>query len=112
MFLFDALFLIFFLNFLDCKKTNFVIVLDLLAAFDTMNHTILIDILENLMGLGIKYRKLITSYLSRKKQRFKINESFSKILPLTTGYEQMAALRFSEENVKYYPAIFDDLTAV
>ena len=50
--------------------------MDLSKAFDSMNHGLLIANLHA-YGLSIEALELIPNYISNKKQRVKINSTFS-----------------------------------
>ena len=61
---------------LDNKKFAGAILMDLAKAFDCLNHELLIAKLDA-YGLGRSALEFIHSYLSARKQRVKVNGSFS-----------------------------------
>ena len=69
------------------KRFGSVILMDLSKAFDTLNHDLLIAKLHA-YGFGKNALKLIKSYLSTRRQRTKINSSFSTWSELTKGVPQ------------------------
>ena len=60
--------------------------MDLSKAFDTLNHDLLIAKLH-VYGFG-KNPSLVKSYLTNRRQRTKINASFSSWLSLSFGVHQ------------------------
>ena len=86
------------LNFLqDCKniidKKGFAgaVFMDLSKAFDSMNHGLLIAKLHA-YGLSIEALELIQNYLSNRKQRVKLNSTFSAWNEIKVGVPQGSAL--------------------
>ena len=63
-------------SFLDLKGFTGAILMDLSKAFDCLNHKLLIAKLEA-YSFSRAVLKLIHDYLSNRKQRVKINGSFS-----------------------------------
>ena len=75
------------------KQSHAVLALiDLSAAFDTINHTLLIRKLKNVYNIGGNVISWITSYLSDRKFRVLINETFSDDSPLKIGVPQGSIL--------------------
>ena len=76
---------------MDNRKVPLSIFLDLSKAFDTLNHTILLD---KLFYYGIRSTalKLLGSYLSNRVQFVKLNDVNSDILPIVTGVPQGSIL--------------------
>ena len=69
---------------LDNKGYSGAILMDLSKAFDTLNHDLLIAML-NSYGKDKDALKLIRSYLTNRWQRTKINKSFSSWVELIIG---------------------------
>ena len=59
--------------------------LDLSAAFDTIDHSLLYDCLHDWFGLDGTVLLWIKSYLSNRKQKIKIGDSFSEAVILPFG---------------------------
>src|SRR6218665_303500 len=76
---------------LDDRQITVGIFLDLSKAFDTVNHSILLDKLEH---YGIRGTPLnwISSYLSNRYQYVAIEDICSSLLPLTCGVPQGSIL--------------------
>ena len=70
---------------IDCSKINLTIFLDLKKAFDTVDHTILI---QKLQKYGIKNRegKLFQSYLSNRQQFCSLNSVKTKSRKSHAGF--------------------------
>ena len=58
--------------------------MDVLKAYDCIPHDLLIDKLH-IYWLGFKAIKLLHSYLTNRKQRTKINNSFSEWVEIVIG---------------------------
>lgn len=93
----------------DEGKITALVLLDYSKAFDTVNHDILINIL-NFIGVTGNASSLICSYLSNRSQIVKLDAGVSDPLPLTQGVPQgsiLGPLLFSiytsifMKNVKY-----------
>ena len=67
------------------------VLMDLSKAYDCIPHDFLIAKLHA-CGLGIKAIKLLRSYLTNKKQRTKINNSFSEWVEILVGIPQGSVL--------------------
>ena len=74
-------------NKLDKSKPIAITFLDIAKAFDTVNHSILLDKLYN-YGIRGNAIKLITDYLSNRKQKVKIDQVESSYETITTGVPQ------------------------
>ena len=74
------------------RKLSALVLLDLSAAFDTIDHTILLSRLESYFGITGSALGLLSSYLSDRSQSVKIESSLSAPLPLTTGVPQGSVL--------------------
>ena len=72
---------------LDTKHTASALMMDLSKAFDCLNHDLMIAKL-NVYGFGGSALKFIFSYLSQRKQRVKINGSFSGWKTMSVGVPQ------------------------
>ena len=76
---------------LDNQHLAGALLTDLSKAFDCLNHKLLIAKLEA-YGFDYSSLALVYSYLSERKQRTKINNSFSRWVDITTGIPQGAIL--------------------
>ena len=74
------------------QKVTALVLLDLSAAFDTIDHGILLSRLHSTYGLTGNALSLLSSYLSNRFQKVTINNSSSDPLPLTTGVPQGSVL--------------------
>ena len=74
------------------EQVSALILLDLSAAFDTIDHNILISRLSQYFGISGSALSLITSYLSNRSQSVLINDSFSSKVPLLRGVPQGSVL--------------------
>ena len=79
-------------NELDQNLYNCGIFLDLSKAFDTVNHNILVNKLENHFGFRGRTLELMKSYLTNRFQYTKIGNSKSKLLPIECGVPQGSSL--------------------
>jgi len=76
---------------LDSKGYAGAVLMDLSKAFDCIHHDLLIAKLHA-YGFSIQSLKLIKSYLSNRKQRVKVNSSFSTWSDLIMGVPQGSVL--------------------
>ena len=76
----------------DNKDVSILVLLDLSAAFDTIDHCILIDRLRDCFGLDGTVLNWLKSYLTERKQCVKIDQNFSSELPLLFGVPQGSVL--------------------
>ena len=76
---------------MDNNELPINIYIDLSKAFDTIDHSILINKLEY-CGIKGSHLRLLYSYLSNRKQYTEINNTKSNILPITTGVPQGSIL--------------------
>ena len=76
---------------LDKRNIAGALLTDLSKAFDCMNHELLIAKLEA-YGLDNSALKLILSYLSNRRQRTKVNNSFSQWSDINAGVPQGSIL--------------------
>uniref|UniRef100_UPI0037E8D203 uncharacterized protein n=1 Tax=Semicossyphus pulcher TaxID=241346 RepID=UPI0037E8D203 len=76
----------------DTHSLNILILLDLSAAFDTINHSILLNRLESSLSITGTALSWLKSYLSNRHQFISINNSYSNIAPLSQGVPQGSVL--------------------
>ena len=74
------------------QKVSALVLLDLSAAFDTIDHQILLKRLSSTFGFSDSALSLITSYLTDRSQYITIGEHRSSPSPLTTGVPQGSVL--------------------
>ena len=70
----------------------FLLLLDLSAAFDTGNHSLLLSRLENSFGITVTVLQWFHSYLSRRSQFVEIYDTKSAVRDLTGGVPQVPFL--------------------
>ena len=75
----------------DDKKVSVLVLLDLSAAFDTLDHEILLDRLRS-FGFENTVLEWFASYLKDRTQCVKINDIFSNDVPLPFGVPQGSVL--------------------
>ena len=80
------------LCFVDDGKISVLTMLDLSAAFDTIDHDILLSRISSTFGIRDKALKLIETYLLDRKQKIKLNNFYSQDLPLLFGVPQGSVL--------------------
>ena len=76
----------------DDKKVSIIALLDLSAAFDTIDHDILIDRLNSSFGFGGVVLKWFRSYLCDRTQSVVVGDYTSECLPLSFGVPQGSVL--------------------
>ena len=76
----------------DDKKVSVVVLLDLSAAFDTIDHRILINRLKDDFGFDSKVLDWFFSYLNDRTQQVKINDFLSSEVDLPYGVPQGSVL--------------------
>jgi len=76
----------------DSGSLSILILLDLTAAFDTINHSILITRLQSLIGITGTALSWLKSYLSGRKQLISNNNCKSLIASVTRGVPQGSVL--------------------
>ena len=64
---------------MESKQVTILILLDLSSAFDTIDHTILLERLEKHLGVMGKALQWLGSYLTNRRQVVKIKDSLSRI---------------------------------
>ena len=62
---------------MENKQVTFVVILDLPAAIDTIDHELLFQVLQNRFGLSGSALKWYTTYLRPRRFRVHINEHYS-----------------------------------
>ena len=81
-----------FLKFVDDKKCIMLVLLDLSAAFDTIDHHVLLARLHSRFGISGKALAWIQNYLSNRTQSVIIKNSMSKKWNLQFGVPQGSVL--------------------
>ena len=76
----------------DNKDISVLVLLDLSAAFDTIDHCILFERLKDSFGFDGTVLNWLKSYLTDRTQCVKINDKFSSELPLSFGVPQGSVL--------------------
>jgi hypothetical protein len=76
------------LQFLDDNKAVLLVLLDMSAAFDTVDHSILVQRLENCFGLHERVSSWFKSYLCDRSTRVTIKNDFSREHILTCSVPQ------------------------
>ena len=76
----------------DSGKVSLLTLLDLSAAFDTIDHTILLTRLQHTFGISDTALSWFSSYLSDRKQTVLINDIYSQSAHLTCGVPQGSVL--------------------
>jgi hypothetical protein len=77
---------------IENKQVTALVLLDLSAAFDTIDHAILIHRLQNWFGISGSALQLMSSYLTGRTQSVIINGHPSQSEPLLTGVPQGSVL--------------------
>ena len=67
---------------IDQSKAVVLVLLDLPAAFDTVDHGVLFSRLEQMFGLAGKVFEWFRSYLKERSQRLSIQDALSDVLCL------------------------------
>ena len=77
---------------LDDKKSVLLVLLDLSAAFDTVDHKVLLNVLEKRVGVTGLALNWFSSYLSNRSQCVSISGVYSKKAKLKCGVPQGSVL--------------------
>ena len=77
---------------MNSQRVTLLILLDLSAAFDTVDHDTMLRRLESSFGIHGKALSWFTSYLSGRTQRIMINDSLSEPFKLECGVPQGSCL--------------------
>jgi hypothetical protein len=77
---------------MDKQHVTLLVLLDLSAAFDTVNHKILLNIMEKEFGVVDIALKWLHSYLADKKQQVNVNNHLSEEFSLSCGVPQGSCL--------------------
>ena len=77
---------------LDKRDNVFLLLLHLPAAFDAINHSLLLSSLENSFGITGTVLQWFHSYLSGRSQFVEINDTKSSVRDLTVGVPQGSVL--------------------
>ena len=77
---------------MDDQKVTLLVMLDLSAAFHTIDHSILLETLGSGFGVGGTALKWFTSYLSQRTRQVQIKGTLSEKKQLTTGAPQGSCL--------------------
>ena len=77
---------------LDTGDNVFLLLLDLSAAFNTVNHSLLLSRLENSFGITGTVLQWFHSYLTGRSQLVEINDTKSSVRDLTVGVPQGSVL--------------------
>ena len=81
----------FILNAMDKKKTTAIVLLDMSKAFDSINHRILLNKLQD-VGASNSALQWFHSYLSNRSQIVRIHSVLSDPLPMVNGVPQGSIL--------------------
>ena len=77
---------------MNCKHVTLLVLLDLSAAFDTVDHDILLARLKSIVGINGTALNWFTSYLSNRSQRVSLNGCISDSFRLPHGVPQGSCL--------------------
>ena len=73
-------------------KCTLIVSLDLSAAFDTVNHTILLEVLNNYFGIVEHALSSISSYLSSRRFQVQVGHLTSKMVEIDFSVPQGSIL--------------------
>ena len=77
---------------MENQKCTSIVCLDLSAAFDTVNHRILLDVLKSYFGISVHALAWISSYLSNRKLLVQIGQLASKTVEIDFSVPQGSIL--------------------
>jgi len=77
---------------MDSQKVTQLVLIDLSAAFDTVNHSLLLNIMQDSFGVEDTALHWFASYLDSRSQCISIDGTTSKPLPLDKGVPQGSCL--------------------
>ena len=98
---------------IDKHELTLLVLLDLSVAFDTVDHKILIDILESDFGICGDVLKWFRSYLTERVHRVIFNQQSSKTFHLNYGVPQGSCLElFSLHASRLFEAVEKHLPSV
>ena len=80
------------LNAIDNGNLSLLTLLDLSAAFDTIDNSILLESLQTSFGIDGLPLKWVKSYLSNRHQKVKIDNNLSNVLAILYGVPQGSVL--------------------
>ena len=92
---------------IDKGEVCALVLLDMSAAFDTVDHTVLIEVLQKRYGVKSTALSWMTSYLSRRTQSVNVGADYSDESSLTCGVPQGSVLGPSEYTM--YAEEIDDV---
>ena len=72
----------------DNNNISILVTLDLSSAFDTLDHSILLEILNSFLGISDLALDWFRSYLSNRSQKVLFNNKYSESKPLSFGVPQ------------------------
>ena len=77
---------------MDARKLSVLVLLDLSAAFDTVDHNLLIERLENWVGLSGPVLNWLRTYLTNREYFVALGDHSSEALPMACGVPQGSIL--------------------
>ena len=77
---------------MDYKRVTLLVLLDLSAAFDTVDHDVLLNRLSVSFGVKGSALQWFASYLSNRSKRFSFDQKLSEKFQLTCGVPQGSCL--------------------
>ncbi len=77
---------------MDHQKVTQLVLIDLTAAFDTVSHPILLNIMEHMYGVSGAAHQWVTSYLDSRSQQVIVHGAVSEKFSLNKGVPQGSCL--------------------